>query len=141
MPSCNINPILSHGSVMRTGQASAFGFPDPLIGVAAFAVVVTVGVVLLTGARLPRPGAALSPPCTVQKLIAAGQATYLYSLMTPPSTWVRSSRCAARSVEGPGCSCTARSGNAPPRAGRPGDVGPLCVPATSLLRVRCRRQG
>lgn len=63
VPSCNINPILSHGSVMRTGQASAFGFPDPLIGVAAFAVVVTVGVVLLTGARLPRPGAGLSPPC------------------------------------------------------------------------------
>ncbi|WP_208766910.1 vitamin K epoxide reductase family protein [Kitasatospora cineracea] len=27
VPSCNINPILSHGSVMRTGQASAFGFP------------------------------------------------------------------------------------------------------------------
>ncbi|RPE31900.1 vitamin K epoxide reductase family protein [Kitasatospora cineracea] len=54
VPSCNINPILSCGSVMRTSQASAFGFPNPLIGVAAFAVVVTVGVVLLTGARLPR---------------------------------------------------------------------------------------
>ncbi|GAA1942079.1 vitamin K epoxide reductase family protein [Kitasatospora viridis] len=54
VPSCNINPIISCGSVMRTSQASAFGFPNSLIGVAGFAVVVTVGVVALTGARLPR---------------------------------------------------------------------------------------
>ncbi|WP_042431361.1 vitamin K epoxide reductase family protein [Streptacidiphilus anmyonensis] len=54
VPSCNINPIISCGSVMRTWQASAFGFPNSLIGLGAFAVVVTVGVVALTGARLPR---------------------------------------------------------------------------------------
>jgi uncharacterized membrane protein len=54
VPSCNINPIISCGSVMRTWQASAFGFPNSLIGVGAFAVVVTIGVVALTGARLPR---------------------------------------------------------------------------------------
>ncbi|MBF9067246.1 vitamin K epoxide reductase family protein [Streptacidiphilus fuscans] len=53
-PSCNINPIISCGSVMRTWQASAFGFPNSLIGLGAFAVVVTIGVVALTGARLPR---------------------------------------------------------------------------------------
>ncbi len=54
VPSCNINPIISCGSVMRTAQASAFGFPNSLLGVACFAVVVTVGVVTVTGARLPR---------------------------------------------------------------------------------------
>ncbi|MCC9306132.1 vitamin K epoxide reductase family protein [Kitasatospora sp. RB6PN24] len=54
VPSCNINPIISCGSVMRTSQASAFGFPNSLIGLGAFAVVVTIGVVVLTGARLPR---------------------------------------------------------------------------------------
>ncbi|MFC1434169.1 vitamin K epoxide reductase family protein [Streptacidiphilus sp. N1-3] len=54
IPSCNINPIISCGSVMRTAQASAFGFPNSLLGVGAFAVVVTIGVVALTGARLPR---------------------------------------------------------------------------------------
>ena len=54
VPSCNINPIISCGSVMRTWQASAFGFPNSLIGLGAFAVVVAVGVVALTGARLPR---------------------------------------------------------------------------------------
>ena len=50
VPSCSINPILSCGSVMRTDQAEAFGFPNPIIGVAGFAVVTTVGVAVLAGA-------------------------------------------------------------------------------------------
>ena len=54
VPSCSINPILSCGSIMQTSQAEAFGFPNPLIGVAAFPIVVTTGVVLLAGASLPR---------------------------------------------------------------------------------------
>ncbi|HET6753509.1 MAG TPA: vitamin K epoxide reductase family protein [Jiangellaceae bacterium] len=54
LPTCSFNPVLSCGSVMQTWQAEAFGFPNPLIGIAAFAVVTTVGVVLLTGAKLPR---------------------------------------------------------------------------------------
>jgi uncharacterized membrane protein len=54
VPTCSFNPILSCGSVMQTWQAEALGFPNPLIGIAAFAVVTTVGVVLLTGASLPR---------------------------------------------------------------------------------------
>ncbi|MBK1783900.1 vitamin K epoxide reductase family protein [Prauserella cavernicola] len=52
--SCSINPVLSCGSAMSTPQAEAFGFPNPVIGVVAFPVVATFGVVLLTGARLPR---------------------------------------------------------------------------------------
>ncbi|MDR7300464.1 vitamin K epoxide reductase family protein [Haloactinomyces albus] len=52
--SCSLNPIVSCGSVMESDQATLFGFPNPLIGVAAFAVVVTVGVALLTGLRAPR---------------------------------------------------------------------------------------
>src|SRR5262245_18779589 len=35
-PSCSINPVLSCGSVMVTPQASAIGFPNPLIGIVAF---------------------------------------------------------------------------------------------------------
>ncbi len=50
---CDINPIISCGSVMTTDQAEAFGFPNPLIGIVGFTVVVTIGVVLLSGARLP----------------------------------------------------------------------------------------
>ncbi|MEU6646035.1 vitamin K epoxide reductase family protein [Saccharomonospora sp. NPDC046836] len=54
VPVCSINPVLSCGSVMSTPQAEAFGFPNPIIGVVAFPVVATIGVLLLTGVRLPR---------------------------------------------------------------------------------------
>ncbi|PWJ52722.1 Uncharacterized membrane protein [Quadrisphaera granulorum] len=53
-PSCDINPFISCGSVMVTWQARLFGFPNPLIGIAAFAVAVTLGVLLLSGTPLPR---------------------------------------------------------------------------------------
>ncbi|MCG5212960.1 vitamin K epoxide reductase family protein [Streptosporangium sp. KLBMP 9127] len=51
VPSCSINPVLSCGSVMTTPQAEVFGFPNPLLGIGAFAVVATVGAALLAGAR------------------------------------------------------------------------------------------
>jgi uncharacterized membrane protein len=54
VPSCSINPVLSCGSVMITPQASAFGFPNPLIGIVAFSVVVVTGVLALAKVRLPR---------------------------------------------------------------------------------------
>ncbi len=54
VPSCSINPVLSCGSIMRTDQAEAFGFPNPILGVAGFAVVTTVGVALLAGASFRR---------------------------------------------------------------------------------------
>lgn len=49
-PSCNLNPVLSCGSIIITKQASAFGFPNPFIGLAGFAVVITVGMGMLAGA-------------------------------------------------------------------------------------------
>jgi uncharacterized membrane protein len=54
VPSCSINPVLSCGSVMATPQASAFGFPNSLLGIAGFAVVTTSGAALLAGAQLHR---------------------------------------------------------------------------------------
>ena len=54
VPSCSINPVLSCGSVMVTKQASAFGFPNPLIGIVAFTVVVVTGVLAVAKVRLPR---------------------------------------------------------------------------------------
>lgn len=54
VPSCSINPILSCGSVMNTDQAEAFGFPNPIIGVAGFSAVLTAGVALLAGATFRR---------------------------------------------------------------------------------------
>jgi len=50
-PSCNLNPILACGDVLKTHQGSAFGFPNPFIGLAAFAVFVTIGMGMLAGAK------------------------------------------------------------------------------------------
>jgi uncharacterized membrane protein len=54
VPSCNLNPIVSCGSVMTTPQASALGFPNSLIGIAAFAVVTVTGVLAVAKVPLPR---------------------------------------------------------------------------------------
>jgi uncharacterized membrane protein len=54
VPSCNLNPIVSCGSVMTTPQASALGFPNSLIGIGAFAVVTVTGVLAVTKVPLPR---------------------------------------------------------------------------------------
>ncbi|GAA1937889.1 vitamin K epoxide reductase family protein [Brevibacterium antiquum] len=51
IPSCNVNPVLSCGSVMATAQAEAFGIPNPIIGVAGFAIVAAIGTGLLAGGR------------------------------------------------------------------------------------------
>lgn len=53
-PICDLNPVLSCGSVMNSEQSSAFGFDNTFIGLAGFAVIVTTGVVLLAGAQLKR---------------------------------------------------------------------------------------
>ncbi|MDY6999546.1 MAG: vitamin K epoxide reductase family protein, partial [Actinomycetota bacterium] len=42
------------GSVMITPQASLFGFPNPLIGIVSFSVVLVTGVLAVAGVRLPR---------------------------------------------------------------------------------------
>jgi uncharacterized membrane protein len=54
LPSCNINPIVSCGSVMTTPQASVLGFPNSLVGIAAFTVVVVSGALAVTKVPLPR---------------------------------------------------------------------------------------
>ncbi len=52
---CDINPIISCGSVMQSDQAGAFfGFPNPYIGLVGYAIVATLGVVLLTRFTLKR---------------------------------------------------------------------------------------
>lgn len=52
-PSCDINPIVSCGSIIITPQAEAFGFPNPILGVIGFSVVITIGVLLLAKTTLP----------------------------------------------------------------------------------------
>ncbi|MBB4983857.1 MULTISPECIES: vitamin K epoxide reductase family protein [Streptomyces] len=50
-PSCDLGPVLSCTEVMRGEQASVFGFPNPMLGLAAYAVVVAIGAGSLAGAR------------------------------------------------------------------------------------------
>ena len=52
VPTCSLNPVLSCGSVMASPQAEAFGFPNPLLGIAGFSVVAVTGAALLAGGRL-----------------------------------------------------------------------------------------
>ena len=49
--SCDINTLLSCGTVMRTPQAEAFGFPNPLLGIVAYAVLIATCLGVLAGAR------------------------------------------------------------------------------------------
>lgn len=51
---CDLNPIVACGPVINKPQASAFGFPNPFIGLVGFAVVATVGGAMLAGAVFRR---------------------------------------------------------------------------------------
>lgn len=50
---CDLNAFVSCGGVINTPEASAFGFPNPIIGIVGFSVVLTLAVLLLAGVRLP----------------------------------------------------------------------------------------
>lgn len=54
VPSCNLNPVISCGSVMQSKQAHIFGFPNPFIGLMAFPVVIASGMAIFAGAKLKR---------------------------------------------------------------------------------------
>ena len=54
VPSCNLNPVLSCGSVMLTDQASIWGVPHSLFGVVAFTVAVVSGLLAVAKVPLPR---------------------------------------------------------------------------------------
>lgn len=56
VPSCSVSAVVSCGAIMTSDQASLFGFPNPILGVAAFPVLAAAGAALLAGARV-RPWA------------------------------------------------------------------------------------
>lgn len=53
-PSCNINPILSCGSVMNEEQASLLGVPNTIFGLVSFSMLLTFGIILASGAKMAR---------------------------------------------------------------------------------------
>ena len=52
--SCNINAVISCGTVGGSWQASLFGFPNAFLGLIAEPVVITIAVASLGGVRFPR---------------------------------------------------------------------------------------
>lgn len=54
VPSCNLDPIISCGNIMKSAQAHAFGFPNPFLGLGGFPIIATVGAAMLAGAKFKR---------------------------------------------------------------------------------------
>lgn len=54
VPTCELSEVLSCGSVMRSPQASVFGFPNTYLGLAGFPLVMAGGVLALGGVAVPR---------------------------------------------------------------------------------------
>jgi uncharacterized membrane protein len=52
--SCNFSVLVQCGANLSSPQGSAFGFPNPLIGLVCFPAPIIVGVAALAGARFPR---------------------------------------------------------------------------------------
>jgi len=52
--SCDINPWVSCGTVMKSWQAELLGFPNPLIGIVGFAIITAIGFALLAGAKFAK---------------------------------------------------------------------------------------
>lgn len=51
---CDISPLVQCSANLESWQGSVFGFPNPLIGIAAWVAPIVVGVAILAGARFSR---------------------------------------------------------------------------------------
>jgi uncharacterized membrane protein len=51
---CSLNPVVACGNVIKSAQGHAFGFPNPFLGLAGYAAVLTIGVGILAGAKFKR---------------------------------------------------------------------------------------
>lgn len=55
VPSCTVNEVLSCGSVMSSKQAELFGFPNPLLGIVGFTILLATSAVILSGGTVKKP--------------------------------------------------------------------------------------
>lgn len=51
VPMCSISDVLDCGSVMTTDQAKVFGFPNAIIGIVGFSMVLAIGMAGVAGAQ------------------------------------------------------------------------------------------
>ena len=56
--SCNFSVLVGCSTNLGSWQGAVFGFPNPLIGVAAWSVVITIGAAILAGATFRQIGRA-----------------------------------------------------------------------------------
>lgn len=54
LPACTVSEVVNCGSVMQSWQSTVLGFPNAIVGVAGYSVVVTVAVMALAGASPAR---------------------------------------------------------------------------------------
>lgn len=54
VPSCNLNPVIACGSVIKSKQAEAFRFPNPYIGLVAFPMLIAAGMAMFAGGKFKR---------------------------------------------------------------------------------------
>ncbi|MFB6617486.1 vitamin K epoxide reductase family protein [Streptomyces sp. NPDC085524] len=54
VPGCSLNPVVSCGNIMKSEQAAVFGFPNPMLGLVCYGIVICVGMSILAGARFSR---------------------------------------------------------------------------------------
>jgi uncharacterized membrane protein len=53
-PSCDINPLISCGTVMRTPEATLLGFANSWVGLVAFPLLIAAGIALIKGVRFKK---------------------------------------------------------------------------------------
>lgn len=78
-PSCNINPFLSCSNVMDSPQASTFGFPNALLGIVGFSMLLAFGVIGALGVAYPKIVYWLA---NLGLVFAAGFSLYLFTQTT-----------------------------------------------------------
>ncbi|HEX5744577.1 MAG TPA: vitamin K epoxide reductase family protein [Candidatus Saccharimonadales bacterium] len=51
---CSLNPVVSCVDTIKSSQGEAFGFPNPFLGLAGYAAILTIGAAMTAGARFKR---------------------------------------------------------------------------------------
>jgi len=52
---CNLNPFISCGNAILSEQGQVFGFPNPLLGIVSFSMLLAIGIMLLSHSRSRKP--------------------------------------------------------------------------------------
>ena len=89
VPGCSLNPIISCGNIMKSDQSHAFGFPNPMIGMMAYPIMVCVAMGLLAGARY-RPWYWLGFESERRNALWTSKPSW--TSFDPPNRWLRVAR-------------------------------------------------